>query len=67
MLMGRADVAVRRWLGDKERFADLFNGTVFQGEEVVLAEDLEEQKGESSLIVTDKKRENDSGQIYTKF
>ena len=42
--MGRADVAVRRWLGDKERFADLFNGTVFQGEEVVLAEDLEEQK-----------------------
>ena len=57
--MGRADVAVRRWLGDKERFADLFNGTVFQGEEVVLAEDLEEQKGESSLIVTDKKRGNE--------
>ncbi len=55
MLMGKADVAVRQWLSDKERFADLFNGTVFQGEEVVLAEDLEEQKGESSLIVIDKK------------
>ena len=47
--MGRADVAVRRWLGDKERFADLFNGTVFQGEEVVLAEDLEEQKASCIL------------------
>lgn len=55
MLMGKADVAVRQWLSDKERFADLFNGTVFQGKKVVLAEDLEEQKGESSLIVIDKK------------
>ena len=64
MLMGRADVAVRRWLGDKERFADLFNGTVFQGEEVVLAEDLEEQKGESSLIVTDKNKNEKAVQNY---
>ncbi len=64
MLMGRADVAVRRWLGDKERFADLFNGTVFQGEEVVLAEDLEEQKGESSLIVTDKNKNEKAVQKY---
>ena len=64
MLMGRADVAVRRWLGDKERFADLFNGTVFQGEEVVLAEDLKEQKGESSLIVTDKNKNEKAVQKY---
>ena len=64
MLMGRADVAVRRWLGDKERFADLFNGTVFQGEEVVLAEDMEEQKGESSLIVTDKNKNEKAVQKY---
>lgn len=62
--MGRVDVAVRRWLGDKERFADLFNGTVFQGEEVVLAEDLEEQKGESSLIVTDKNKNEKAVQKY---
>ena len=62
--MGRADVAVRRWLGDKERFADLFNGTVFQGEEVVLAEDMEEQKGESSLIVTDKNKNEKAVQKY---
>ena len=53
--MGTAYVAVRQWLRDKERFADVFNGTVVQGEEVVLAEDLEGQKGESSLIVIDKK------------
>lgn len=40
--MGKADVAVRQWLSDKGRFADLFNGVVFQGEEVVLAGALEE-------------------------
>ena len=51
--MGKADVAVRQWLSDKGRFADLFNGVVFQGEEVVLAGALEEQKEEASLIVTD--------------
>lgn len=62
--MGKADVAVRQWLSDKERFADLFNGTVFQGEEVVLAEDLEEQKGESSLIVTDKNKNEKAVQKY---
>ena len=53
MLMGKADVAVRQWLSDKGRFADFFNGVVFQGEEFVLAGALEEQKEEASLIVTD--------------
>ena len=47
--MGKADVAVRQWLSDKGRFADLFNGVVFQGEEVVLAGALEEQKEEASV------------------
>ena len=30
MLMGKADAAVKIWLNDNERFADLFNGTMFQ-------------------------------------
>lgn len=29
--MGRADIAVKNWLNDNERFADLFNGVVFGG------------------------------------
>ena len=29
--MGKSDIAIKKWLGNKERFADLFNGVVFQG------------------------------------
>lgn len=42
--MGKADAAVRNWLSDKRRFADLFNGVIFSGREVVTADELEEQK-----------------------
>lgn len=52
--MGKSDIAVKQWLGKKERFADLFNGTVFQGRQVVLAEELEETAGESSVLTADK-------------
>ena len=31
--MGKADAAVRNWLSDKRRFADLFNGVIFSGRE----------------------------------
>ena len=62
--MGKADVAVRQWLSDKGRFADLFNGVVFQGEEVVLAGALEEQKEEASLIVTDQNKNERTVQKY---
>ena len=44
--MGKADAAVRNWLSDKRRFADLFNGVIFSGREVVTADELEEQKRE---------------------
>ena len=52
--MGKADAAVRNWLSDKRRFADLFNGVIFSGREVVTADELEEQKGETSVLVPDK-------------
>ena len=52
--MGKADAAVRNWLSDKRRFADLFNGVIFSGREVVTADELEEQKGEASVLVPDK-------------
>ena len=54
MFMGKSNIAVKQWLRDKQRFADLFNGTVFQGVQIVLPEDLEEIDSESSIIVTDK-------------
>lgn len=38
--MGKGDTAGKMWLSDKERFADLFNGTVFQGKQVIKAEEF---------------------------
>ena len=29
--MGKADIAVKNWLSDNERFADLFNGMISVG------------------------------------
>ena len=40
--MGKSNIAVKQWLRNKKRFADLFNGTIFQGQQIVLPEELEE-------------------------
>lgn len=53
--MGKNDIAVRKWLSDKERFSDVCNAVLFGGEKVVLAEDLERADSESAIIITDKK------------
>lgn len=37
--MGKPDMAVKHWLNDNERFADLFNGTVFGGRRVIRADE----------------------------
>lgn len=52
--MGKTDVAVKRWLSDNSRFADLFNGTVFGGKQVILPGELEEMDREADIIVTGK-------------
>ena len=54
--MGRADIAVKNWLGDRERFADLFNGTIFGGKQIILPEELEDMDRETDIIITDKKQ-----------
>ena len=33
--MGTGNAAVRQWMSNPERFADLFNGMVFEGEQVI--------------------------------
>ncbi|MEI3212428.1 MAG: hypothetical protein V8S42_09065 [Lachnospiraceae bacterium] len=40
--MGKYDMCMKTYLQDKRRFADLFNGSCFQGRQVIRAEDLEE-------------------------
>ena len=53
--MGKGDTALTVWFSDKERFADLFNGSVFHGEQIVEAEKLELEKNESKEIINNKK------------
>lgn len=49
--MGEANTAVNQWLSDNKRFADLFNGTLFQGEEVIRPEGLEELDRETDVLL----------------
>ena len=49
--MGKADVNVNIWLSEKNRFANLFNGVIYSGENVILPEDLEEVNPVSSVNV----------------
>lgn len=62
--MEKGNIAVKQWLRNKSRFADLFNGIVFQGEQVVLPEDLEETDSESSVIMEDSVQKEKGVQRY---
>jgi len=50
-LLGKADVILKQWLKNKERFADLFNAVVFDGEQVIKPEELEELNSESGIVI----------------
>ena len=49
--MGRDNVIVNRWFSQKERFADLMNGCLFQGQQVILPEQLEKIDRETDLFI----------------
>ena len=49
--MGKSDTALVTWFGNKTRFADLYNGSVFQGEQVVEAEQLEAERTSTKELV----------------
>ena len=55
--MGAKDTKAKEYLSDNERFADLCNAVLFDGEQVVRAEDLEEKDTTEVLSVfgTDEK------------
>ena len=52
--MGKPDTALKVWLSNPVRFADLFNATLFQGQHIVDASQLEIINSEHNIIVTDK-------------
>ena len=49
--MGKSDVVLKQWLKNKARFADLFNAVVFDGEQVIKPEELEEINSESGIVI----------------
>ena len=49
--MGKLNTAMRAFLCDRERFADLFNGVFFQGKPVIRAERLQEASETYSAIL----------------
>ena len=67
--MGKYDMCMKAYLRDKKRFADLFNGSCFQGKPVIRAEDLEEASegyviaGTKTEIFRDVKMRYRSGMI----
>ena len=52
--MSKGHTAVNEFLENKVRYADFFNGSLFQGRQMILPEELELVKGESDILVEDK-------------
>lgn len=52
--MGKSDISIKQWLSVKCRFADLFNGILFNGEQIINADELTEINSESDILITDK-------------
>lgn len=62
--MGKGNTAIRQWLRNRERFADLFNGQFFDGKQIILPEDLEPVDSEADVLVTDKSGKTKEVQRY---
>ena len=62
--MGQSNAAVRQWMGNPKRFADLFNATVFNGKQVIQPEELEPVDGEEDILLTDKNGKNQEVHRY---
>lgn len=52
--MGKRNAAVNNWLSDNRRFADLFNGAVFDGRQIIRAEELEDLDRETDIVISGK-------------
>lgn len=51
--MGKHNVEIRQWLEKKERYADLFNATCCNGEQIFQAENLEKMDVEQDAVLED--------------
>lgn len=62
--MRENNIALRKWLADKERFADFINGTYFAGNQVICSDKLEQMDGENGIILKDKEGKNKAVQRF---
>lgn len=62
--MGKSNVAVNNWLSDNERFADLFNGVLFCGRQIIHPNELDPIDREADIVVTDKDKKEKGIQRY---
>lgn len=62
--MAEKDVGMKNYLKCKLRFADLINGTIYNGKQIVKEDDLSEQPNEYGLILEDKKGKKQVVQRY---
>lgn len=53
--MGKADAGTKEFWRDNERFADLFNAVIFNGESIIHPEDLTEMDTEASMALKTEK------------
>lgn len=51
--MGKPDLAQNRFYENKERFADIFNGVLFQGRQVIRPDELDEAENELVQLLED--------------
>ena len=54
--MGKSDINARKYFKDKKRFADFFNGTVFQGKQVIKPGELSDCDTRCGVIISFSKR-----------
>lgn len=47
--MGQRDICLKRYLGHDERFADLINGILGDGEQLILAKDLSDMDSQTGI------------------
>lgn len=71
--MGEKDIRLKGYLGDATRYADLWNGSIFQGKQVVKAKDLEpispvideaDEKGTEEMLRDVVMKQSLAGQKY---
>lgn len=59
--MGRQDLSVNQLLERKEIFADLMNGTLFQGQQILRKEELELLSGQSGILYEEEGKKKSLG------